>query len=105
MLILFGKNPRFEFTKSLFLSQGKHLPDGSDRMSGNEIFFESVNRRHSGTYQCKADNGYGQGVTDKITLEVEYSPEVEVQEVSGSNLDIVHHMQCFKGEKQRQKNE
>ena len=60
--------------------QNKKLPDGRDKIEGNEISFRKVDRHHSGTYVCTANNGYGQEVREKIHLEVEFAPEVEVEE-------------------------
>ena len=80
--------------------QNKVLPDGSKQIEANELTFKNVDRHHSGTYVCTANNGYGmniefwiykwyfiiwnyilgQEVKDKIHVEVEYSPEVVVEE-------------------------
>ena len=43
--------------------------------------FKKVNKRHAGTYVCTANNGFGTEVKEEIRLDVEYAPEVEVEEV------------------------
>jgi len=58
----------------------KKLPDGSAQIEATELSFKNVNRHHSGTYVCTANNGFGKAVKEKIHVEVEYSPEVEVEE-------------------------
>ena len=63
------------------LFQGKSMPNGRETMRGSELTFVNVNRRHSGTYVCKADNGFSVAAEDKITVDVEYKPEVIVEEV------------------------
>ena len=60
--------------------QNKKLPDGSAQIEATELSFKNVNRHHSGTYVCTANNGFGKAVKEKIHVEVEYSPEVEVEE-------------------------
>ena len=60
--------------------QNKKLPDGRQELRATELSFKNVNKHHAGTYVCTADNGFGQVVKEKITLDVEYSPEVEVEE-------------------------
>merc|ERR1711976_283226 len=57
----------------------KKLPDGSAQIEATELSFKNV-RHHSGTYVCTANNGFGKAVKEKIHVEVEYSPEVEVEE-------------------------
>ena len=57
------------------------MPDGSPSMEGSEITFTNVNRNHAGVYKCKADNGFGAETTEKISVDVEYIPEVDVEEV------------------------
>ena len=63
-----------------FFFQNKKLPDGSAQIEATELSFKNVNRHHSGTYVCTANNGFGKAVKEKIHVEVEYSPEVEVEE-------------------------
>ncbi len=51
-------------------------------MKGEQVTFTNVDRSYSGTYVCTANNGYaGQEVREKIHLDVEYSPEVQVEEI------------------------
>ena len=64
-----------------FSFQGKSMPNGRETMRGSELTFVNVNRRHSGTYVCKSDNGFSVAAEDKITVDVEYKPEVIVEEV------------------------
>lgn len=58
----------------------KKLPDGKEKLDASEITFRKVNKHHAGTYVCTANNGFGQEVKEKIHLDVEFSPEVEVEE-------------------------
>jgi hypothetical protein len=57
------------------------LPDGRDTIEASELNFKNVNRHHAGTYVCTANNGFGREVKEKIHLDVDYSPEIEVEEV------------------------
>ena len=56
------------------------MPDGREMVEGTVLSFEKVTRRHAGTYICTANNGFGRNITDKIHVDVEYIPEVEVEE-------------------------
>ena len=40
-------------------SQGKKMPDGQLEIEAEVLSFKSVTRKHSGRYECIADNGYG----------------------------------------------
>ena len=42
--------------------QNKVLPDGSKQIEANELTFKNVDRHHSGTYVCTANNGYGMNI-------------------------------------------
>jgi len=73
---------------------GKKLPDGSMKMRADELNFLNVNHRHSGVYVCTADNGFGEPVKEKIEVNVEFQPEVEVEEVfihatQGNAIELV----------------
>ena len=68
-----------DFVFIIFL-QNKKLPDGKEKLDASEITFRKVNKHHAGTYVCTANNGFGQEVKEKIHLDVEFSPEVEVEE-------------------------
>jgi len=59
----------------------KKLPDGREKLEATQLSFKNVNRRHAGTYVCTANNGFGTEVKEEIRLDVEYQPEVEVEEV------------------------
>ena len=65
---------------TIFPLQNKKLPDGREELDAEEITFHRVTKHHAGTYVCKADNGFGQEVKERIHLDVEFSPEVEVEE-------------------------
>ena len=79
--ILFDLGQISFLTKVFFcIFQNKKLPDGSAQIEATELSFKNVNRHHSGTYVCTANNGFGKAVKEKIHVEVEYSPEVEVEE-------------------------
>jgi len=59
----------------------KKLPDGRDKLVDvTELSFKNVDKRHAGTYVCTANNGFGTEVKEEIRLDVEYAPEVEVEE-------------------------
>ncbi|KAL3887448.1 hypothetical protein ACJMK2_027389, partial [Sinanodonta woodiana] len=51
-----------------------------------------VKRSHDGDYQCIASNPYGNGTSTKLTLDVQYAPQVSVSEseaiVEGKNLSV-----------------
>ncbi len=73
---------------------GKRMPDGSETVEGDSISFKSVNHHHSGTYECRANNGYGVEAVESIEVDVEYAPEVEVEEVfihaaAGNKVELV----------------
>jgi hypothetical protein len=65
----------------LYFFQNAKLPDGRDTIEASELNFKNVNRHHAGTYVCTANNGFGREVKEKIHLDVDYSPEIEVEEV------------------------
>ena len=50
-------------------------------MEATELSFKNVNKRHAGTYVCTANNGFGTEVKEEIRLDVEYKPEVDVEEL------------------------
>lgn len=58
----------------------KKLPDGREKIEATQLSFKNVNKRHAGTYVCTANNGFGTEVKEEIRLDVEYAPEVEVEE-------------------------
>lgn len=57
----------------------KPFINGHPAMQGSSLTFENVDRRHSGTYHCSAENGFG---SDSATflIHVDYAPEIEVAE-------------------------
>ncbi len=57
------------------------MPDGRERIQATELAFKNVDRHHSGVYICTANNGFGQEAKERIQLDVEFAPEVEVEEV------------------------
>jgi len=59
----------------------KKLPDGREKMEATELTFKKVDKRHAGTYVCTANNGFGTEVKEEIRLDVEYKPEVDVEEL------------------------
>ena len=50
-------------------------------MEATELTFKKVDKRHAGTYVCTANNGFGTEVKEEIRLDVEYKPEVDVEEL------------------------
>ncbi|XP_059095323.1 lachesin-like isoform X2 [Tigriopus californicus] len=80
--------------KITWTRRGKSMPSGEKTIEASELTFTNVGRRHSGTYICTADNGFSQEVQDKIEVEVEYQPDVEVEEVfihasTGNQVELV----------------
>jgi hypothetical protein len=55
------------------------LPSGEKTVKGTSITIEQANRHQAGVYQCTASNGVGEPVTQNITLNVLYAPEIEVE--------------------------
>jgi hypothetical protein len=58
------------------------------------VIFSDVSRKHAGTYKCSATNGHGKGASKLVEVVVEYSPEMEVNEVfvhtkTGDKAEIV----------------
>lgn len=73
---------------------GKKMPDGRMEIEAEELSFKSVTRQHSGTYECVADNGFGQPARQTIHVDVDYLPEVEAEEIfvhasTGNNVELV----------------
>ncbi|XP_068084641.1 protein CEPU-1 [Anabrus simplex] len=55
------------------------LPSGEKSVEGFSITIEQANRHHAGVYECTANNGVGEPVTQHINLHVQYPPEIEVE--------------------------
>ena len=73
---------------------GKRLPDGRKELAADELNYVKVDHHHSGTYVCTADNGFGEPVKEKIEVDIEYAPEVEVEELfihatTGNAIELV----------------
>ncbi|KAK2727244.1 neural cell adhesion molecule 2-like [Artemia franciscana] len=66
--------------------EGKKMFDGQKTIAGESITISSVNREHSGSYECVATNSEG---TDKarVSLEVQYKPEIEVERTSINSME------------------
>ena len=47
---------------------------------GNVLVFESVRKEHRGTYYCVATNVVGRGSRRNVDVEVEFSPQIKVDE-------------------------
>eukprot|EP00090_Calanus_glacialis_P045754 TRINITY_DN8695_c0_g1_i4.p1 TRINITY_DN8695_c0_g1~~TRINITY_DN8695_c0_g1_i4.p1 ORF type:complete len:487 (+),score=100.92 TRINITY_DN8695_c0_g1_i4:183-1643(+) len=74
--------------------EGKHMPDGTESIAGEKITLENVSPKHAGTYTCTAANGNGSPVSNRIVVNIEYKPIVELEEVfvhtqAGNKVEIV----------------
>jgi len=56
------------------------LPDGSSKTDIHRLQFSPVSGRHSGTYVCNGDNGFGQPSHKEIRVLVKYAPEIVVND-------------------------
>ncbi|CAL4125081.1 unnamed protein product, partial [Meganyctiphanes norvegica] len=56
--------------------QEGHLPNGQSQQEGDILHLEKVDRHSEGTYVCTADNGIGPPASAKMTVIVEYAPEI-----------------------------
>ena len=48
---------------------------------GNVLVFESVRKEHRGTYYCVATNVVGRGSRRNVDVEVEFAPQIKVNEL------------------------
>ncbi|XP_037072407.1 lachesin-like [Pollicipes pollicipes] len=55
------------------------LPTGEKTRLGNRYTVSQISRQMAGVYECVADNGLGQTAVGRISLQVQYPPEVEVE--------------------------
>ncbi|XP_071449570.1 lachesin-like isoform X2 [Hetaerina americana] len=62
--------------------KGKRLPTGEATKVANSITFQPVERNHNGTYECKAENGYGKPAVATIDVRVQYAPEIKIDKES-----------------------
>ena len=74
--------------------QGKHMPDGTESIAGEKMTLENVSPKDAGTYTCTAANGNGSPVSNRIIVNIEYKPIVELEEVfvhtqAGNKVEIV----------------
>ncbi|XP_023337137.1 lachesin isoform X2 [Eurytemora carolleeae] len=58
--------------------QHQMLPSGEKILNNTFLKFEHVQRSDSGTYICTANNGVGPPVQETISVNVIYSPEIDV---------------------------
>jgi len=54
--------------------ENKLLPDGLNRFDGSRLVYNNVSGKHSGTYTCSGDNGFGRPSTQSIHVTVLYAP-------------------------------
>jgi len=74
--------------------EGKRMPDGEESIAGEKLTLENVSPKHAGTYKCTASNGNGNPVSNIIIVNIEYKPEIELEEVfvhtvTGNKVEIV----------------
>jgi len=69
--------------------QNKKMPDGSIEMAADQIIYNSIDRKHVGTYICEGDNGFGAPAVDSIHIQVLYQPTVYVDETYLHQADSV----------------
>ena len=55
------------------------LPEGNLENGNSKFLLKNVTRNYSGTYVCSAENGFGQKTKENIKLDVEYPPEIKIQ--------------------------
>ena len=70
------------------------MPDGTESIAGEKITLENVSPKDAGTYTCTAANGNGSPVSNRIIVNIEYKPIVELEEVfvhtqAGNKVEIV----------------
>jgi len=65
------------------------MPDGSVEMEADQIIYNSIDRKHVGTYICEGDNGFGAPAVDSIHIQVLYQPTVYVDETYLHQADSV----------------
>eukprot|EP00092_Neocalanus_flemingeri_P087809 GFUD01110874.1.p1 GENE.GFUD01110874.1~~GFUD01110874.1.p1 ORF type:complete len:497 (+),score=131.98 GFUD01110874.1:127-1617(+) len=74
--------------------EGKQMPDGEESIEGEKMTLVNVSPEHAGTYKCTASNGNGNPVSNRIIVNIEYKPEIELEEVfvhtqNGNKVEIV----------------
>jgi len=74
--------------------EGKRMPNGEESITGEKITLENVSAAHAGTYKCTAANGNGHPVSNRIIVNIEYKPIVELEEVfvhtkAGNKVEII----------------
>ncbi|XP_075212807.1 limbic system-associated membrane protein-like [Lycorma delicatula] len=57
----------------------KKTKHNEENIGGSKVQIGMVNRKHSGTYECRASNNKGEYDTRSIDVHVLYEPEVEVE--------------------------
>jgi hypothetical protein len=70
------------------------MPDGAESIAGEKMTLENVSPKDAGTYTCTAANGNGSPVSNRIIVNIEYKPIVELEEVfvhtqAGNKVEIV----------------
>jgi len=70
-----GKPP----PKLLWRKQSGRLPSGEEVYPGPRYTLTQVTRQMAGVYECVADNTLGMTAIGRISLQVQYPPEVEVE--------------------------
>ena len=55
------------------------MPDGEDAVPGNAITFDSVTRKHAGTYECMASNGIGEPAIASVDISVQCESTILTQ--------------------------
>lgn len=56
--------------------EGGPLPDGQERVQGDQLIFSAVTRDHQGTYVCSGTTDTGASDRDSVTVRVNYAPLV-----------------------------
>ncbi|KAK7079402.1 hypothetical protein SK128_023185, partial [Halocaridina rubra] len=59
-----------------------HLPSGAKSEEGFSLILDKVDRHAEGTYICTASNGVGPPSSTRMSVQVEYAPEIITDQVS-----------------------
>jgi hypothetical protein len=68
--------------------ENKLMPDGSNKVQGERLFYSDVTGKHSGIYTCSGDNGFGTASTQSVLVNVRYSPKVILDHELKNNQDL-----------------
>jgi len=56
------------------------MPASQNSQNSGDLQFANISENDSGTYQCAAENGYGEPAVDSVQILVKHKPKIYVQE-------------------------